>query len=142
MYRSGGGHGNIYGALGSRLSTGIHLGIIIPALKRNPNLINVSSVSLVNSVVISIVIAIFAYLFLIALGMESIPIWALILISLIAGVISGIILLLVVILFGFFGYRKGIDPDNLLSPTVTITGDIFSILALLLAADIVIGLVG
>lgn len=133
--------GNIYGALGSRLATGFHLGIIMPKFERNPNLINVSSVSIVNTAIVSVVIAILAYVVLIILSIETIPIWALMAISLLAGLISGVILLSVVITAGFLGYMKGIDPDNLLGPAVTITGDIFSILALLLAAEMIIGVI-
>jgi mgtE-like transporter len=133
--------GNIYGALGSRLATGLHLGIIMPKFERNPNLINISSVSIVNAAIVSVVIAILAYAVLIILSIETIPIWALMAISLLAGIISGVILLSVVIIAGFLGYRKGMDPDNLLGPAVTITGDIFSILALLLAAEMIIGVI-
>jgi mgtE-like transporter len=133
--------GNIYGALGSRLATGLHLGIIVPKFERNPNLINISSVSIVNTALVSIVIAILAYSVLVILSLQVIPIWALMAISLLAGVISGVILLSVVIAAGFVGYRKGMDPDNMLGPAVTITGDIFSILALLLSAEMIIGLI-
>jgi mgtE-like transporter len=133
--------GNIYGALGSRLSTGLHLGTIMPKFERNPNLINISGVSIVNSAIISVVIATLAYAVLAALSIDTIPIWALMAISLIAGLISGVILLVVVITAGFLGYRRGVDPDNLLGPAVTITGDVFSILALLLAAELIIGVI-
>lgn len=133
--------GNIYGALGSRLATGLHLGIIMPKFERNPNLINISSVSIVNTAIVSVVIAILAYAVLTFLSVETIPIWALVAISLLAGLISGFILLCVVIIAGFSGYRKGTDPDNLLGPVVTITGDIFSILALLLAAQMITGVI-
>ncbi len=133
--------GNIYGALGSRLATGFHLGIIMPKFERNPNLINISSVSIVNTAIVSVIIAILAYVVLIILSIETIPIWALMAISLLAGLISGVILLSVVITAGYLGYRSGIDPDNLLGPAVTVTGDIFSILALLLAAEMIIGVI-
>lgn len=133
-----GTRGSIYGAFGSRIATGLHLGIVEPRFVSNRNVNNAIIAALINSVVISIVIALIAYPALILFGFETIPIWALIVISLLAGVISGLILIGVVVLITFSGFRRGIDPDNLVGPIVTITGDIFSIFALLLSARIIL----
>lgn len=133
-----GTRGSIYGAFGSRLATGLHLGIIEPRFVRNPNVNNAIATALINSVTISFVIAVFAYVILLLLARQTIPLWALVVISLTAGVISGLILLGIVMLITFKGFKRGVDPDNLVGPVVTVTGDIFSILALLLSAEMVL----
>jgi mgtE-like transporter len=132
--------GNIYGALGSRLSSGMHLGVIRPRFERNKNLTNAIGVSLINTVAVSIAMSVLAYILLWVLSYDTIPLWALTSISLLAGTMSGFILLSIVVFAGFFGYQRGLDPDNVLSPIVTITGDIFSILTLLFASQIVLSI--
>ena len=104
-------------------------------------LINVNkamAAALINSTVISIIIAVIAYGVLHVLGFETIPVWALVVISLLAGMISGLILIGVMIVITFRGFRRGIDPDNLVGPLVTVTGDLFSIFALLFTAKIIL----
>ncbi len=133
-----GTRGGIYGAFGSKLATGLHLGIVEPRFVTNRNVNNAIATALINSLVISTVIPFVAYVLLLLIGLNTIPLWALVVISLLAGVISGLILLGIVILITFNSFRRGIDPDNLVGPLVTVTGDIFSILALLASAKIVL----
>lgn len=137
-----GTRGSIYGAFGSRLATGLHLGIIEPKFVKNRNLSNAIEVALINSVVISVLIAVFAYAILLVLARETVPLWALVTISLTAGIISGLILLGIVMFITFTGFKKGVDPDNLVGPLVTVTGDVFSILALLITAEMVLVMIG
>ena len=127
--------GNIFGVYGSRLATGLHLGIVEPRLHANRNLINIMLIAIINSIIISIIISIFAYVALLILAEASIPLWALMLIAFISSIISSIILLAIVTLFEFLGFRKGLDPDNIHGPVATVSGDIFGILALFIAAE-------
>ncbi len=133
-----GTRGSIYGAFGSRIATGLHLGIVEPRFVSNKNVNNAIAAALINSVVISIAIAVIAYTILLLLGLETIPVWALAVISLLAGIFSGLILIGVVMVITFGGFRRGVDPDNLVGPIVTVTGDIFSIFALLVTAKIIL----
>lgn len=133
-----GTRGSIYGAFGSRIATGLHLGLVEPRFVSNKNVNNAIAAALINSVVISIVIAVIAYAVLLLLGIQTIPVWALVTISLLAGVISGLALIGIVMLITFGGFRRGIDPDNLVGPIVTVTGDILSIFALLVTAKMIL----
>ena len=49
---------------------------------------------------------------------------------------------MVVVLAVFAGYRRGYNPDTLVGPLVTTTGDVFGIAFLLLAVRIVLALGG
>lgn len=131
--------GNIYGALGSRLSTGLHQGLIEPRYQKNKNFTNALLASLINSVAVSILLSIFAWIILTSLTIEVISIFELTLITLLSGLISGLILTAIVTYAVFKSYRKGIDPDNVIGPAVTVSGDIFSILILFYVANIVVG---
>jgi mgtE-like transporter len=42
----------------------------------------------------------------------------------------------------FWGFRRGRDPDTLVGPLVTTTGDVFGMLFLALAVRVVLGLGG
>ena len=48
----------------------------------------------------------------------------------------------VVVVVVFAGYRKGHNPDTLVGPVVTTTGDVFGVLFLLAAVRIVLALGG
>ncbi|MFQ5970498.1 MAG: magnesium transporter [Nitrososphaerales archaeon] len=130
--------GGVFGAFGSKIATGLHLGIVEPRFVSNRNVNNAIAAALINSIVISIAIAVIAYAVLLLLGLETIPVWALAVITLLAGTISGLILVGVVMFITFTGFRRGVDPDNLVGPVVTVTGDIFSIFALLFSAKIIL----
>jgi mgtE-like transporter len=63
-------------------------------------------------------------------------------VALVAGVLSGVVLTVVVVSVVFAGYRRGRDPDTLVGPIVTTTGDVFGVLFLLLAVRLVLALGG
>ncbi len=67
---------------------------------------------------------------------------SLIVIAFIAGLLSGIALTVAVVIVVFAGYRRGLNPDTLVGPLVTTTGDVFGISFLLLAVRIVVALGG
>jgi len=62
---------------------------------------------------------------------------SIIMIFLIAGLIASAIEIPIAIFFTFYFFRKGHDPNNILGPFVTSTGDITSILSLLIALVII-----
>ena len=67
-------------------------------------------------------------------------IFTMVAIALVAGVLSGGVLIAVVVTVVFAGYRRGRNPDTLVGPLVTTTGDVFGMLFLLAAVRIVLGL--
>ena len=131
--------GSIYASLGSRIGSGLHLGFVEPSFRKNPHLLNAILGSLINALIISTFIAILAFGFLTYLGLPVIPIYSLIAIAIIAGILSGTILTIVVLVASIAGYNRGIDPDNLSGPVVSVFGDMISILMLLLTAQFVLG---
>lgn len=133
--------GSIYASLGSRIGSGLHLGFVDPSLKKNPHLLNAIVGSMINALIISAFIAILAFGFLTYLGLPVIPIFSLMAIAIIAGVLSGAILTIVVLIASIAGYNRGIDPDNLSGPVVSVFGDMISILMLLLTAQLVLGVI-
>lgn len=129
--------GNVYGALGGRIASGLHQGLIEPRFKRDSRLLNAILASFVNGIGISVVIGVITWLALFALGRESALLVELVAIMLIAGVLTSGVMIVGLLLLIFAGFRYGYDPDNLVGPIVTTLGDIFGMLFLLLSVTLV-----
>lgn len=133
--------GNIFGAFGSRLGSSLHQGLIRPELKRDNNLMHSIAAALVEGVIMSVFLATVAHYVILVLERESIGIIQLTAISLIAGVVSGMVLTVFIIVLAFAGYRRGIDPDNITGPIATTVGDLLAMLALFMAAEVILGVI-
>jgi mgtE-like transporter len=125
--------GNVYGALGGRISTGLHQGLIAPRFEYDERLANAVLASVINGVGISIVIGIISWVALQLLGRESAHVLELVAIMFIAGTLTSIVLIVGLLGLLFVGYERGYDPDNLVGPIVTTLGDIFGMVFLLFA---------
>ena len=129
--------GNVYGALGARISTGLHQGLIKPKFERNTRLTNAIVASFVNGVTVSVFIGFMSWVILFALGRESAPLRELVGITLVAGLLTSVVMILGLLLLIFGGYRRGIDPDNLVGPIVTTLGDMFGVVFLYIGVVVV-----
>ena len=125
--------GNVYGALGGRISSGLHQGLIPPQFEWSERLINAVLASFINGIGISIVIGVITWVALLLMGWESAHLLELVGIMLLAGAITSIVLIFGLLLLLFAGYKRGYDPDNLVGPIVTTLGDIFGMVFLLFA---------
>lgn len=123
--------GNVYGALGARIASGLHQGLIAPQFTLDKRLVNAITASFINGIGISIVIAFLTWTVLTGLGQPSTSLGTLIAILLIAGLLTSTVLITGLLTLVFLGYRHGLDPDNLIGPIVTTLGDIFGVAFLL-----------
>lgn len=132
--------GNVYGSFGARLATGLHQGIIEPRFDVGDERLRAAiAAALVNGLVASAFAATAAYTALRYLGSPVAPLGTLVVIAVLAGIMSGFALIVAVVSVVFVGYRRGSNPDTLVGPIVTTTGDVFGIATLLLAVRIVVG---
>lgn len=122
--------GNVYGALGARISSGIHQGLVPPRFERSRRLLNAVTASIINGVSISIFIGFAAWLILVLLDRPVTPLIELVGITFVAGVLTSAVMIVGLLLLIFAGYRRGIDPDNLVGPIVTTFGDVFGVIFL------------
>ena len=129
--------GHVYGALGGRISSGLHQGLIEPRFERDERLVNAVVASFVNGIAISIVIGVITWLALLVLGWDSAALYEFVAIMLIAGVLTSVVLIFGLLAIIFAGYERGYDPDNLVGPIVTTLGDIFGMLFLLFSIGLV-----
>lgn len=127
--------GNISGSFASRLSSGLFLGVI------NPNKVKTKIIrgnllsSFLLAIIISFTLGLIAFLF--NLLVFKIAVSKIILLPLIAGVIANAIEIPLTLVVTFYLFKKGHDPNNIIGPFVTSTGDITSIASLLIALVII-----
>ncbi|WP_440988482.1 magnesium transporter [Haloarchaeobius baliensis] len=135
--------GNVYGSLGARLATGLHQGLLEPRVDLgNERLRGAIAAAISNGLFVSAFAAVAAYVVLGLLGRSAAPLATLVAVSLLAGLLSGITLTIAVVSVVFVGFRRGQNPDTLVGPIVTTTGDVFGMAFLLLSARIVLSVGG
>ena len=123
--------GNISGTLSARLSSGLFLKVINPKKMRTKLVAENLAASFFLAVLASLALGTVAFLFnLLATGVATPRIVAL---PLLAGIIANAVEIPLALAATFYLFRKGHDPNNIMGPFVTSTGDITSILALLAA---------
>lgn len=127
--------GNISGSFASRLSSGLFLGVIKPKGFKAEIVRGNLLASFLLAIFVSFILGLIAFFFCyLTLGIFA-P--AIILLPLIAGIIASAIEIPLTLITTFYLFRKGHDPNNIMGPFVTSTGDITSILSLLIALFII-----
>jgi mgtE-like transporter len=131
--------GNISSALGARLCSGLHLGYISTkgfskGLKTN------MKISITLSLFVSFLLAIFAWLVCTFTSTACMGVINFVLISVITGLLSGVILSLITAGIAIFSCRHGLDPDNTTLPSSASIGDVITMVCLLVAVKLVMGL--
>lgn len=125
--------GNIFASFGSRLSTNLHIGILTPEFKKSKNLTNNIYSSVVLTLILSLFLAIIAKCLCIVLNYNSISFMDFILISVIAGLISNIIMLPITMFISLKSFENGWDPDNITTPIIAAFGDLFTLPAIIIS---------
>lgn len=134
--------GNVSSALGSRFGSYMHLGLVEPEVKfstfKKPIVKQNIYASLVLNLSMSLALGVFAYLVALMTGIMAANLGMLVFIAVIAGFLSGFFLVFLTIFLAVFTSSKGMDPDNVLTPSVATIGDIFTVLFLFLVADMAV----
>jgi len=132
--------GNIAGVLASRLSSSMHLGEFSIDFREGCTLGDNIRASFVVTVLIAFVLGAFAYIATSLSGLPVVGITDLVLISVISGVVSGLVVMGITLVIALLSYRYGLDLDMIAAPTVTTSGDIVTLPILVLSAVFVMGL--
>lgn len=130
--------GTIFGAMGSRLGTAIHTGTFSVRLRPDTVLGQNVLAAGVLTAVTSVLLAVLAKAVAVGFGIEdTITIPDLVLISFLAAAISSVVLLVFTVALAAASTRYRWDPDNVMAPLVTATGDLITLPALFLATLLV-----
>lgn len=127
--------GNISGSFSSRLSSGLFLRIIKPGKETGRIVKGNLIASFVLAIAVSFFLGLLAFSFTyIATGTVF---FRILIIPIIAGIIANSIEIPLTLFLTFYLFRKGHDPNNIMGPFITSTGDVTSIASLLVAMVIV-----
>jgi mgtE-like transporter len=126
--------GNIFGALGNRISTAIHTGSFRLSFRRDSVLAQNMLASLSLTLMLSLVLAIIAKVVAVGFGIEnSLGVIDLALVSILGGLLASVVVLGATLALSIGAVRREWDLDNLVAPTVSTLGDVVTIPALFLA---------
>ncbi len=130
--------GNIFGGLGSRLSTSIHTGTF-STTPRVQTVVGQNVVAaLVLSLALSVVLGVLAKTVVVVFGVQNtVPIQDYIVVSVVGGLLASVVVLAVTLTLAAAAVRWGWDLDDVNAPLVTAAGDVFTIPALLMATWLV-----
>lgn len=131
--------GNVFSALGNRLSTTVHLGTFSFSLRKESAFAQNVAAAMVLTLAISLLMAVGAGVLVLALDLADSAsiIWKLALVSILGGTLASLVVLAATVGLTLAAVRFGWDLDNLVAPTVSTLGDVLTIPALWLAAQLV-----
>ena len=128
--------GNVFSTLGNRLSTSIHTGEFRLSFRRESVLSQNLRSAFCLTLTMSVILAVVAKVIAVGVGTtDTISVLDLITISVIGGLLGSIPVALASIGLTVGAVRFDWDLDNLVAPTVSTLGDVFTIPALWLAAE-------
>ncbi|MCL2147887.1 MAG: magnesium transporter [Methanomassiliicoccaceae archaeon] len=138
VYSAIGMRGNIFGAMGSRLGTSMHMGTFKMSFKKGSILrANVES-AIGLSFLVSLAMGVIGWAVVAIFGFGEIHIASFIFISMLGGLLAGIVLLGVNLLIAWSGFKRNWDVDNITAPLIAAAGDIVTMPMLFICAWIVI----
>jgi mgtE-like transporter len=126
--------GNIFGALGSRLGTSIHTGLFKPNREREGILYQNIYAATVLTLTISLLLGVLAKILSVAFGITSISVIDFAVISILAGLLSSVVVGAFTVALSIQANRRGWDLDSVAAPLITAAGDIVTIPSLFLAS--------
>lgn len=130
--------GNVFSALGNRLSTAIHTGIFRFSLRPGTLMGQNVAASLILTLAMSMALAGVAKITSTALGiMGTISVIDLALISIAGGMLASVLVLVATVALAGGSVRYGWDLDNVTAPLVSTLGDVLTLPALWLATHLV-----
>jgi mgtE-like transporter len=125
--------GAIFGALGSRLGTAILTGQYERSIERGGFAYQNLTASALLTLSSSALAAVAARAVAAVLGLPSISLWELMVVSMVGGILSSAFILVGVVFLARTAHTRGWDMDAIGSPIITATGDMVTLPALVAA---------
>ena len=129
--------GDVGASFGSRMSSMLHIGLIPPKFKKSSLLLNNIAGSFSLSFSFSAFFGILAHFLCLAFHLPSAGITRLTLIGLMSGIISSLFMVPLTLFLSIFTFRRGIDPDNVISPAIAVFGDAVAMSAIFLSTILI-----
>lgn len=138
VYPAIGMRGTIFGSMGSRLGTAMHIGTFELSFRKGSVLRDNLESTFVLSMFMSFAMGLAARSLLYVLGNESISLAQFVFISIVGGMLASFVLLLLNVLMAREGYKREWDIDNISCPLMAAAGDLVTLPMIFFAAWMVL----
>ncbi len=129
--------GSVAGVFASRLSSSMHLGEFSIDFHEGSVLGDNIRASFVITILIAFAIGIFSYAASRIFGYPVVGVTDLVLISVVCGVVAGVVVMGITLIVALASYRYGLDLDMIAAPIVTTSGDIVTLPILIISATLI-----
>lgn len=140
IYSAIGMRGNIFGAMGSRLGTSMHMGTFKMSFKKGTVLRSNIEASMVLTLSLSAIMGIIGWIIVELFFTSTIEPLSFIFISLVGGILAGIIVIIFNIIIAREGYKRDWDVDNITAPLIAAAGDIATVPMIFVATWMVLNI--
>ena len=127
IYCAIGMRGNIFGAMGSRLGTSMHMGTFQMTFRKKSVLRSNVEAALTLTLLLSAVMGFIGWVIAKGFFGCTIDVMQFTFISMVGGLLAGIIVLVFNITIAYTGYRRDWDVDNITAPLIAAAGDIATV---------------
>jgi mgtE-like transporter len=134
IYSAIGMRGNIYGAMGSRLGTAMHMGTFHMDFKKGSVLKTNMEATLALTMLLSILMGIVGWLVVVLLFNGDISFLGFVFISTAGGLLAGLVVMIFNVLIAYEGFKHDWDVDNITAPLIAAIGDIVTVPMIFLSA--------
>ena len=129
--------GNIFGGLAARLGTSIHSGLFEVSRDREGLLYQNVYAATLLTIGTAVAMGVLARAIAGLLGIDTVPVWDLIVVALVGGLLSSAVVLVATMYISITSYRRNWDLDSVGAPLITAIGDVVTLPCLFLASFLV-----
>lgn len=134
IYAAIGMRGNIFGAMGSRLGTAMHVGTFHMNFKKGGVLRSNIESAMALTLIMSILMAVIGWAIVALVFGHSYDFLKFIFISTFGGLLAGLLVLVVNIVIVYIGSKRHWDVDNITAPLIAAAGDVITVPMIYIAA--------
>ena len=127
IYAAIGMRGNIFGAMGSRLGTAMHIGTFQMTFKKKSVLRANVEAAMALTLVMSILMAVVGWIIVLLFFGNTYDFLKFIFISAFGGFLAGILVMVVNIVIVYIGSKRNWDVDNITAPLIAAAGDVITV---------------
>ena len=127
IYAAIGMRGNIFGAMGSRLGTAMHLGTFQMSLRKKSVLRANVEAAMALTLVMSVLMAIVGWVIVLVFFGETYDFLKFVFISTFGGLLAGILVMVVNLIVAYVGSKRNWDVDNITAPLIAAAGDVITV---------------
>lgn len=127
IYSAIGMRGNIFGAMGSRLGTSMHMGTFKMTFKKKSVLRSNIEAALALTLSLSAIMGVVGWCIVELFFGHTVDIVKFTFISLVGGLLAGVIVIIFNIIIAHEGFKRDWDVDNITAPLIAAAGDIATV---------------